>query len=121
MSSPKRAAEKSEESLLELLRKFGTLPLAMTKDEAARQLSIGRTTLDRLVDYGLIRVVTYEPGGHQRILRSEVERFLAERMEEAIAATESPQGPRAERPKKSQASRTAGELAKLDAALKRKR
>lgn len=90
MSSTTRrgAGEQSQDQtqlqwLIEVVRKFGAPPLAFSLDDAALQLGIKRTKLDRLIALGLIRVVHYEPGDHPKITRSELERFLSERMDEA--------------------------------------
>lgn len=61
------------------------MTLALTKEEAAEELRIGVTTLDRLIASGAIMVIHYEEGMHPRIPRSELERFVKERLEEARA------------------------------------
>jgi excisionase family DNA binding protein len=88
----RKGAEEQEQQfsqlqwLLETLRKFGTPTLALTKDEAARELRIKRTKLDRLIELGFIRQVHYEQGDHPKIPRSEIERFLSEKLDEASPA-----------------------------------
>ena len=67
----------------ELMRRLqeASLPLVLTKKEAARQLGVKRTSLDALIASGQIKVLRYAEDGHPRITSAEVLRFIAERSE----------------------------------------
>jgi excisionase family DNA binding protein len=103
----------------ELMRRLQemSLPLVLTKKEAARQLGVKRTTLDSLIASGQLEVLRYDEDGHPRITSAEILRFVSEK---ARGARTTP-APRPSRAAKSQRTKVQGELAKLDAALKRRR
>jgi hypothetical protein len=71
-------------SLLDALKNW-RLPMALTKKEAARELSIGLTVLDQLIASGHILAIHYEDGSRPRITASELVRFLDERLKIAEA------------------------------------
>lgn len=55
-------------------------PLTVSTNEVRKLLGISRNSLYALIRDGLIRTVQFAPGGKHRILRTELERFLEERM-----------------------------------------
>lgn len=90
MSTLNRAEAQSKSAeLLSLVRELvagmqsARLPLILKKAEAARELGVGTTELDWLIKSNQIAVVYYKDNGHPKIPLSEVERFIAQKLDEA--------------------------------------
>lgn len=113
--------------LLEALRALAktvgkNLPSLLSKEEAARELGVGRTTLNLLIASGDIRTIRCQDGGHPKIPAAEIHRFIADRLERSIlegAPKQSKKRPRAV--KSGNPSAVAHELERMAAIKKRRR
>lgn len=99
----------------------GSLPLVLTKKEAARQLGVKVTTLNRYVAAGWIRVFRYEENGHPKILSSEVARFVAQKAEESGISVPKPRPGRRLPAAKLSVSDELAKLEEISRARKRRR
>lgn len=100
------------------------LPMALKKKEAAQELGIGLTALNRYIAAGLIQAIHYEdePASHTRIPSSELVRFISERL--AAAKRKNGNGARPAKTRATSRARVAevkSEAEKVRSALRAKR
>lgn len=99
-----------------------SLPLVLTKKEAARQLGVKRTRLDAFINSGQLGTFRYEATGHPYILASELMRFIAERSATSAVSKPMPKPPRARRiPRARRVVDVSAEAASLRAELRKAR
>lgn len=96
------------------------LPLMLKKAEAARELGIGATELDALIKSNQITVVYYKEGGHPKVPLSEVERFIAQKVDDASRLTDRPAPPPPRKVRAGSQEQADAEVEKLKA-MRRKR